>query len=111
MKINYKRPFAQFIKKANKPLQLAIEDRVSEICNNPNLGEKKLGDLKGILVFKFRFNQQEYLMAYRLGKCDRKIELISINFYQVGNHENFYIQLKRFLRQEPTFDALTGEEK
>ena len=32
MKPNYKPPFVRFVKKAHKPLQLAIEDAVEEIC-------------------------------------------------------------------------------
>jgi len=90
MEINYKRPFAQFVKKANKPFQLAIEDRVIEICKNPNLGEQKLGDLQSVFIFKFRFNKQEYLIAYKPSKYDRKMKLTWINFYQIGSHENFY---------------------
>ena len=98
MEINYKRPFVQFVKKAGKPLQYAIEDKVLEVCSEPSLGEQKVGDLKGIWVYKFRFNKQIYLMAYRLGKFDKDIELIWISFYQIGSHENFYIELKQFLR-------------
>ena len=111
MKINYKRPFAHFVKKANQPFQLAIEDRVIEICKNPNLGEQKLGDLQSIFIFKFRFNKQEYLIAYKFSKCDGKINLIWINFYQIGSHENFYTELKRFLRQEAVLRQSEEEEK
>ncbi|MFM2030188.1 MAG: hypothetical protein RL517_1381 [Pseudomonadota bacterium] len=104
MKISYKRPFVQFVKKASKPLQLAIEDKVLQICTNPALGEKKLGDLKEILIFKFKFNRHEYLMAYRPEKSKEEIDIIAIGFYQIGTHENFYTELKRFMRQEPTSD-------
>ena len=38
---NYKSPFSKFVKKAHKPLQLAIEDAVEEICENPEVGELK----------------------------------------------------------------------
>lgn len=65
MKPNYKPPFSRFVKKAHKPLQLAIEDAVEEICENPEIGEAKVGDLTGIWVYKFKFNRQEYLVAYR----------------------------------------------
>ncbi|MBP7546662.1 MAG: type II toxin-antitoxin system RelE/ParE family toxin, partial [Corallincola sp.] len=43
----YKPPFSRFVKKAHKPLQLAIEDAVEEICENPEIGEAKVGDLTG----------------------------------------------------------------
>ena len=107
MQANYKRPFSQYIKKARKPLQLAIEDAVEEICRNPAIGEAKVGDLAGIWVYKFRFNRQEYLMAYRPPSQaqqeqtnEMEIEFLVIDFYQVGSHENFYDTLKRYLREE-----------
>ena len=41
IKPNYKSPFSKFVKKAHKPLQLAIEDAVEDICENPEIGEAK----------------------------------------------------------------------
>ncbi|MBV5276364.1 type II toxin-antitoxin system RelE/ParE family toxin [bacterium] len=87
MKSNFKRPFAQYVKKAHKPLQLAIEDEVNAVCDDPEIGELKVGDLAGIRVHKLRFSRQEYLIAYRAPM-------------EVGAHENFYAELKQYLRQE-----------
>ena len=98
MQLNYKRPFATFVKKANKPLQLAIEDAVLYIQNSPASGEVKTGDLKDVYVYKFRFNKQEYLIAYNFGQTTDLVTLILIDFYQVGSHENFYEELKRYLK-------------
>jgi hypothetical protein len=42
MKPNYKSPFRKFVKKAHKPLQLAIKDAVEEVCGNPEVGEAKV---------------------------------------------------------------------
>lgn len=100
MRANFKRPFAQYIKKAKKPLRLAIEDEVEVICETPEIGELKVGDLADIRVHKFRFNLQEYLMAYRPPAKSAPIEFLIIDFYQVDVHENFYKELKRYLRQE-----------
>ena len=105
MKPNYKPPFSKFVKKAHKPLQLAIEDVAEDICLSPEIGEAKIGDLLGIRVYKFRFNRQEYLVAYRspLRETIDKgfdLEFLFIDFYQVGSHENFYDELKRYLRLE-----------
>jgi hypothetical protein len=104
MRPNYKAPFSKFVKKAHKPLQLAIEDATEDVCTQPEIGEAKTGDLAGIQVYKFRFNRQEYLMAYRVPSveaCDvalaAAIEWLLIDFYQVGSHENFYAELKRYL--------------
>jgi hypothetical protein len=106
MKPNYKKPFSQFIKKAHKPLQLAIEDEVEMVCEDPEVGEPKVGDLAGIRVHKFKFNRQEYLMAYRPPTPEQRevdgvdIEWLLIDFYQVGSHENFYADLKKYLKAE-----------
>ena len=105
MKPNYKPPFSKFVKKAHKPLQLAIEDVIEAVCENPEIGEAKVGDLAGIWVFKFRFNRQEYLIAYRPPSQEMRgkmvaVELLMIDFYQMGSHENFYDELKRYLKLE-----------
>lgn len=95
MNARFKRPFNQAVKKARKPLQLAIKNAVETVCANPECGEAKIGDLAGLWVYKFKFQRQEYLMAYRLPAVGNVI-----HFYQVGPHENFYNELKRYLRTE-----------
>lgn len=107
MQSNFKRPFAQYVKKAHKPLQLAIEDAVELVCDTPDIGELKTGDLAGIRVYKFRFNRQEYLIAYRALRKDLPVEFLTIDFYQVGSHENFYAELKRTLRLESAKGDMT----
>jgi len=98
MRITYKKAFAQFVKKAPKPLQLAIEIRVAEVCNNPRIGQQKLGDLQGMFIYKFRFNAQEYLMAYQFDHFAGELKITWIEFCQIGPHENFYTQLKKSFR-------------
>ena len=98
MRTTFKKAFAQFVKKASKPLQLAIEIRVAEVCDNPRIGQQKLGDLQGVFVYKFRFNAQEYLMAYQFDHFAGAIEISWIKFCQIGPHENFYTQLKKSIR-------------
>lgn len=98
MQPTYKRPFAGFIKKATKSLQMAIEDAVLDIISSPSIGELKTGDLKDVYVYKFRFSRQEYLIAYKFNASKDLMTLIWIDFYQVGSHENFYEELKRYLK-------------
>ena len=104
MQSSYRRPFQDFIKKQHPPLQLAIEDAVEEICDDPTIGEEKEGDLKGIWVYKFKHKKQEYLIAYRPPIPEVReaegvdIELLVIDFYQAGTHENFYKALKKYLK-------------
>ncbi len=96
----FKAPFKRYVKKAHLPLQLAIEDEVQVVCENPQIGELKKGDLAGIRVHKFAFSRQTYLMAYRPVGTTGGFEFVAIDFYQVGSHENFYDDLKRYLKDE-----------
>jgi len=98
MRTTFKKAFTQFVKKASKPLQLAIEIRVAEVCDNPRIGQQKLGDLHGVFVYKFRFKAKEYLMAYQFDHFAGAIEITWIKFCQIGPHENFYTQLKKSIR-------------
>lgn len=105
MEPRYKRPFKNFVKKAHKPLQLAIEDEVEAVCDHPYEGERKIGDLSGFFVWKFTFNRQHYLMAYRPPPESQvatgaEIEFFVIDFYKIGTHENFYDELKRYIDEE-----------
>jgi len=100
MRVIFKRPFAQFVKKAYKPLQLAIDDAVELICASPEVGEGKVGDLAGIRVYKFRFSRQEYLVAYLLPEQEVPLQFLIIDFYQVGLRKNFCAELKQYLRQQ-----------
>ena len=99
MQRSYRLPFVQFVKKARKPLQLAIEDAVEEVCAAPVIGARKLGGLAHIRVYKFKFQRQEYLIAYETIDDFGKDVCLSIVFYQIGPHENFYEDLKRYSKQ------------
>jgi hypothetical protein len=88
----YKPPFRKFVKKQTRPLQLAIEDEIEKIAGNPAIGETKIGDLQGIRAHKFKFQRQLFLIAYRVTELD-------LLFYSIGTHENFYRDLKRYLKE------------
>lgn len=92
MDILYKPPFRRFVKKQSRAFQLVVEDEVERIINDPDFGEIKKGDLKGVKVYKFKFQRQQYLLAYKVER-DRTI------FYMIDDHENFYRKLKQYLRE------------
>ncbi|MBM4136049.1 MAG: type II toxin-antitoxin system RelE/ParE family toxin [Nitrospira sp.] len=92
MNVLYKSAFKKFVKKQNRPFQLAIEDETEKIKNNPDMGESKKGDLSGFKVHKFDFQKQEYLIAY-------KPQQDCITYYMIGTHENFYRELKRYIKE------------
>ena len=84
--------FRRFVKKQSLPMQLAIQDEVDGISVSPEIGEEKKGDLIGFRVHKFRFHQQEYLIAYETTKEN-------LIFVMIGTHENFYRNLKKYQKE------------
>ena len=62
------------------------------IAENPLIGEEKKGDIKAVCVHKFKIKSLQYLLSYRKIKSD--IELIMI-----GPHENYYKELKSYLKR------------
>ena len=83
--------FKSYVKKLPCPFQQIVLDAVEDVVANPEKGELKTGDLKNFRVVKFLMNRQLTLMAY-------KLENDSLIFYQVGSHENFYRELKKYLK-------------
>jgi len=67
-------------------------DTVEEVLADPKVGQLKKGDLEGFRVRKFTLGRQLTLIAY-------KVENDSLVMYQVGSHENFYKNLKRYLKE------------
>ncbi len=84
--------FKRYVKKLSRPSQQVVLDAVEEVATNPEIGSLKKGDLLGLRVFKFTMSRQLTLLAY-------KSEVDSIVLYQVGPHENFYKDLKRYLKE------------
>jgi mRNA interferase RelE/StbE len=91
MKIYQSRLFERKVKKMFKAEKGALDREVRNIAENPNLGEEKKGDLKGVFVHKFKLKTNLYLLAYRETGLD--LELIMI-----GSHENYYRDLKIYLK-------------
>ncbi len=75
----------------SKAEKTALDREVKNIAENPNVGEEKKGDLKGVFVHKFKLKTNLYLLAYR--KAGSDLELIMI-----GPHENYYRDLKGYLK-------------
>jgi hypothetical protein len=83
--------FIKFKKRASSKFQLEMDKQIQAIIENPETGELKKGDLKGIRVLKFNYNRQMYLLSY-----EWKGNVLSL--YLIGSHENFYLKLKKYLR-------------
>ena len=84
------RRFARNYKKlVNAALIADTDTAVVTVANNPNVGERKKGDLAQLWVHKFRSNGQLYLLGYT-----RENEIRLIYLEALGPHENFYRDLK-----------------
>jgi hypothetical protein len=82
--------FGRQLKKLSQKRKLDVEEAVKKIACEPFIGEQKKGDLRDIRVYKFRIQDCLYLLAYI--ENAEKICLIAL-----GNHENFYRDLKKHL--------------
>jgi mRNA-degrading endonuclease RelE of RelBE toxin-antitoxin system len=81
--------FAKQKKKLKKNQIKDLDKAIQEIVKHPEIGEKKIGDLADIWVYKFRMVKQEHLLAYQWDS--KKRILIAL-----GVHENFYRDLKKY---------------
>jgi len=84
--------FKKYVKKLPRHLQQIILDAVENILSNTEIGELKKGDLNGIRVHKFTITHQLIMVAY-------KVENNFLVLYQAGPHENFYKNLKKYLKE------------
>lgn len=91
MKILQSKSFERKVKKFDKTQKRLLDQQIQRIITNPAIGSGKKGDLRGVLVHKFKLISTLYLLAYRVVGED--IELIMI-----GPHENYYRDLKTYLR-------------
>ena len=84
------RRFSRQYKKLHDNTAADVDSAVDEVKKNPEIGERKKGDLAALRVFKFHSKGQLYLLGYTL---DEGVRLIYLE--AVGPHENFYRDLKR----------------
>ncbi|MDO9465200.1 MAG: type II toxin-antitoxin system RelE/ParE family toxin [bacterium] len=83
--------FSRQKKKLHKNQIEVLDREIKKLIKNPEVGEQKKGDLKGIWIHKFKVGPQLLLLAYQ---WDSKVRyLIALN-----THEGFYKSLKRYLR-------------
>jgi len=84
------RRFARQYKKLHDNVAVDVDTAVTQVAENPKIGERKKGDIAELFVHKFRSQGQLYLLGYTL---DEDIRLVYLE--AVGPHENFYRDIKR----------------
>lgn len=83
------RRFGRQYKKLHDNVAAEVDEAIAKVAENPLLGEQKKGDLATLKVYKFRAQNQLYLLGYTL---DDEVRLVYLE--AVGPHENFYRDLK-----------------
>ena len=81
--------FEKQLKKLSTSELAQVEDEIDIIIGNPEIGERKKGDLTYLRVHKFKMNNQLVLLGYSWKDAELELYLLS-----VGPHENFYDALK-----------------
>ena len=84
------RRFARAYKKLHANVAADVDDAVAVVAADPDVGERKKGDLAQLYVYKFRSRNQLYLLGYTR---DAEVRLVYLE--ALGPHENFYRDLKR----------------
>ena len=92
MEINQTLDFRRTYKKLHKNQLTVVNEEIRNLAENPNLGEEKVGDLKGVFVYKFKISNQQYLLAYTFDET-------TLTLIALGVHENFYRSLKNLVNQ------------
>ena len=83
------RRFARQYKKLHDNIAADVDAAVDAVVSSPKVGDKKKGDLSALYVYKFRSHGQLYLLGYTIGE---QLKLVYLE--AVGQHENFYRDLK-----------------
>lgn len=82
--------FSKQIAKLSEKQVKGVEDEIDKIIDDPEIGERKVGDLSYLWVHKFKLEGQLVLLGYSW--VENKLELYLLN---VGPHENFYQEVKK----------------
>ncbi|WP_269449024.1 type II toxin-antitoxin system RelE/ParE family toxin [Ferroacidibacillus organovorans] len=91
-------PFERYIKKlVEKPLKNLFQEAVMDILTNPYCGQIKVGDLQGFWGYDIQYKGINYEIAYVIIENDDGSPQ-SVVFYMAGTRENFWNEIKRYLR-------------
>ncbi len=89
-------PAAKFIKKLkDKKLKKLYQEAVDRIREDYTVGEARTGDLSGVYGYDIYYNKTNYELAYTV----EYLENVVIVVIMAGTRENFYDQLKQYMRK------------
>lgn len=88
-------PAAKFLKKLkDKRLKALYREAIDKIREDHTVGEVKSGDLAGLYGYDIYYNKTNYELAYKVEYVDNKIIVVVM----AGTRENFYDELKRYMK-------------
>ncbi len=89
-------PAAKFIKKLrDKKLKKLYQEAVDKIREDYTVGEAKTGDLSGIYGYDIYYKKTNYELAYTVEYLENEVIVVIM----AGTRENFYDQLKQYMRK------------
>jgi len=93
---------AKYIKKLDdKKLKALFKNEIDKLLLDPFIGEMKSGYLSDIYCCEIRYNKTDYRLAYTLVEIDPDLVIIVV---LAGTHENFYADLKRYMKAKDIKD-------
>jgi mRNA-degrading endonuclease RelE of RelBE toxin-antitoxin system len=84
--------FKKCVIKLSKQHKTMLDDEIRNLVNNPEIGERKKGDLDFLRVHKFKLSNQEVLLGYMYEE-----DKIVLTLLKLSAHENFYRDIKNIL--------------
>lgn len=97
MRVKYSPVIEKYLKKLkDKQLKMKYKTAIELITKNYKIGNLKTGDLSNIYSYDIYYNKTNYELAYTVEIIDDEI----IIFILAGTRENFYDQLKKYLKSK-----------
>lgn len=86
---------AKYIKKLkDKKLKKLYQEAIDKIREDYTIGEMKTGDLSGFYGYDIYYNRTNYELAYTVKRVDGELIVVVM----AGARENFYNELKRYVK-------------
>ena len=82
--------FKKAFKRLSEKQKDLVDHEIDRIVADPEMGERKKGDLSHLWVHKLKMDGQQVLLGYSWNEVGLVITLMN-----VGPHENFYQETKK----------------